>query len=179
MKPPRAKLILWTGPKHSGKTTAVLKLVSKARSAGFSVAGLVAPAVYHGRRLTGFDVVDIHTKKRTTLSRLGGHGPQIIGEFALTAEGLALGRKALGPAAGTADMVIVDEFGPLELAGGGWREAVDELLRSTGGLGLLVVRDGSVDAVRRLYALFQPLIVPAAGGADALKTVIDVLRVSH
>ena len=60
----RARLILWTGAKHSGKTTGVLKLAGAARAAGFQVAGVAAPSVYDAGRLVGFDLADLRTGKR-------------------------------------------------------------------------------------------------------------------
>ncbi|MCK4601753.1 MAG: DUF2478 domain-containing protein, partial [Phycisphaerae bacterium] len=87
-------------------------------------------------------------------------------------EGLAFGREALGR---PAELVIVDEFGPLELRGGGWRGAVETLLTASAGVVLLVVRDGLVEEVRRLYLDQQPVVTPAAG-LDAASTVIDMLK---
>ena len=49
-------------------------------------------------------------------------------------------------------LVIVDEYGPLELAGKGWRSEVDGLLRKEYPPVLLVVRRQIADEVKRLYA---------------------------
>ncbi|GAH57311.1 unnamed protein product, partial [marine sediment metagenome] len=63
--------------------------------------------------------------------------------FTFTAAGLKLGSIALSPAATkSAELIIVDEFGPLELHGKGWRRSVDSLLTSADALLLLVVRQG-------------------------------------
>jgi nucleoside-triphosphatase THEP1 len=50
------RLILWTGPKHCGKTTIATKLTQIARAEGFNVAGLLAPPLYRNSKLLGFDV---------------------------------------------------------------------------------------------------------------------------
>ena len=145
----REKLVLWTGEKHSGKTTSVAKLVKIVRSEGFNVAGLLAPALYRDSELLGFDVIDLQNETRAPLAK------RKAGRFTFLAEGLKLGKAALSAtAAKSADIVIVDEFGPLELDGRGWRENVDSLLASSSALILLVVRQELADAVRWVYTDF-------------------------
>ncbi len=176
MKPDRPKLIFWTGPKHSGKTTATFELVQKVRSAGFTVAGLLAPSVHDQDRLIGFDAVDLHTSHRAVLTRIGAEGTQQIGAFTFLHEGIAFGHEVLTrPAALTADLVIVDEFGPLELGGEGWRDDVEALLSDAAGLLLLVVRDRLIRKVADLYPDKTWVVISATrpGGADA---VIGILQ---
>jgi nucleoside-triphosphatase THEP1 len=115
------KLILWVGEKHSGKTTAAASLARAAREEGFNVAGLLAPSLYRNGRLTGFDALDLRNEKRTALARRQTN-PDKTGPFALATDGLKFGNAALSAEATTsADLIIVDEFGPLELNGQGWR----------------------------------------------------------
>ncbi len=172
----RPKLVLLVGPKHSGKTTVAAALADRARQAGFAVAGLLAPSVRESGRLIGFDAVDLRTGRRTPLARRGRGGSQQVGGFAFAAEGLRLGAEALSPAATRgADLVIVDEFGPLELQGRGWRSAVDELLSGFPGVLVLVVRAEMVAAVRSAYPAVAPAVV-AADRADAIETVLAALK---
>ena len=147
----QTRLILWRGQKHSGKTTAAGRLIEQARKEGFNVAGLLAPAVYSGGRLLGFDLINLRTGGRVALAETkktnSGNGP-----FNLEDAGLRFGAEALKPdKVKEAELIIIDEFGPLELAGGGWRRNVDSLLRSTGALILLVVRDELVETVENIY----------------------------
>jgi iron complex transport system ATP-binding protein len=174
--PSAPKLILWTGPQHAGKTTAAADLADEVRRRGLSVAGMLAPGVYREGRLVGFDAVDLRSGRRASLLRRGRDGPQRAGPFAFTQAGLALGKEALGgEAVEDAGVVIVDEFGPLELAGGGWRGAVDALLGSTTGVVVLIVRDRIVERVRRLYAALLPVVISAAaaGAVAQAMTVVD------
>ena len=166
-----ADLILWTAPKHSGKTTAALALAEAARARGFAVVGLAAPSVWRDGRLVGFDGVDLRTARRAVLARRDADGPR-VGSFAFTAGGLALGAEALAPPAGEADLVIVDEFGPLELSGGGWRGQVEALRASTGAVLLLVVRTEILAPVRNLYPSGEVL---GATDGEAVERVLAVL----
>ena len=163
----RTRLLLLTGPKHSGKTTAAAALAERARAAGLCVVGLLAESVRRGGVLAGFDVVDLATGRRAALARRGGPPPpgrQHVGAFAFLDDGLAWGAPARPPpAGGGADLVIVDEFGPLEMAGRGWRAAVDELIASPAPPAvMLVVRQRLAPAVRQLYAAHRPRVIDAA-----------------
>jgi len=145
-------LILWAGPKHSGKTTSAARLAQAAGEHGFAVTGLLAPSVYRNGKLFGFDACDLRTGARAALAVRATHGGQ-VGSFHFMEEGVRLGGAALGRAATDgADLVIVDEFGPLELASQGWRGAIDSLVSAGQAPLLLVVREELAGTVRQLYA---------------------------
>jgi len=57
--------------------------------------------------------------------------------------------------------VIVDEYGPMELNGEGWRCDVDHLLSKSHLPILLVVRRQVVDEVKKLYAEYISLSLEA------------------
>jgi nucleoside-triphosphatase len=164
------KLILWTGEKHSGKTTSVVNLVKIARSEGFVVSGVLAPSIYNNDELLGFDAVDLRNENRVPLAR------RKLGEFTFSAEGLKLGNAALSEAATkSADLVIVDEFGPMELKGRLWRENVDSLLAASSASILLVVRQELADEVQQAYRDF-PCRNLAAIEPESVDKVIDTLK---
>ena len=165
-------LFLWTGPKHCGKTTAAARLVHTARQHGFRVAGLLAPSVYRDGALVGFDALDLRTEARAPLA-VCRDNPGDVGQFHFLEEGLRLGSHTLGPAATDgADFVVVDEFGMLELAGRGWREAVDSLVHAGKTPLVVVVRQQLVDTVRGVYANVPSVCLDAM----APESVDEVLR---
>ena len=167
------KLILWTGEKHSGKTTSTANLVKIVREEGFDVAGLLAPSIYSDGELLGFDVIDLHNETRIPLTR------RKAGWFTFLDEGLNLGNAALSTAATKyADLIIIDEFGPLELDGLGWRKNVDSLITSSDALILLVVRQELANEVRRTYIDF-PCRNLAAIESESIDEVIRILRNLH
>jgi nucleoside-triphosphatase THEP1 len=90
-------------------------------------------------------------------SRGAGTG-EGAGSFRFEAKGLRHGRRALCRAVlRRPAVVVVDEIGPLELSGRGWRRAVDRLVpiyrRYRTRLLVLVVRERLVEAVRREWRL--------------------------
>jgi nucleoside-triphosphatase THEP1 len=161
MVPMQNKLVLWTGKKHSGKTTAAAKLARTARAEGFTVVGLLAPSTYHNGRLIGYDILDLRNKTQASLAQCKTNGSKTE-RFTFIADGLKLGKDALRPAATeSADIIIVDEFGPLELRGDGWRRDVDSLLALSDALILLVVRRELADRVQELYTGTPSQVLPA------------------
>ncbi len=169
------RLILWTGPKHCGKTTSATKLAQIARAEGFNVAGLLAPPLYRNSKLLGFDVLDLQNQTRAPLARRKISQSK-AGPFTFIADGLKLGNTVLSEeTTKSADLVIVDEFGPLELKGRGWRKNVDSLLASSDAVILLVVRRELADTVRQLYA-DVPCRELAATKPDSIDDVITMLK---
>jgi molybdenum cofactor guanylyltransferase len=168
-------LILWTGPKHGGKTTSVAELARRAKQDGFRVAGLLAPSIYRDGYLVGFDALDLLSEARTPLT-VRRDDPGDAGRFHFMEEGLRLGRQALaGAATDGADLVIVDEFGPLELASGGWRSGVDALVHAGKMPLVIVVRQELADAVRDMYADAPSRVLSAADPAS-IAEVIRLLK---
>jgi len=142
------RLILLTGSKHSGKTTFVRKLAERLKKENFNIAGFKAPSVYEGAFLLGFDLADLHSGRSVKFARR----KSAKDEFEFSNGALLFGRKILdSDHTRNADLIIIDEFGPMELEGGGWRKNTDFLLENKNVL-LLVVREELVERVERLYS---------------------------
>jgi len=169
------RLILWTGPKHCGKTTSATKLAQVARTEGFNVAGLLAPSLYRNGKLLGFDVLDLQSQTRAPLARRKISRSK-AGPFTFIADGIKLGSAVLSAeATKSADLIIADEFGQIELNNGGWRRNVDSLLISSNAVVLLVVRRELADKVRQLYA-DVPCQCYAATEENSIDEVITMLK---
>ena len=166
------------GEKHSGKTAGAADLARIARAEGFNVAGLLAPSLYCDGRLIGFDALDLKNDKRAPLARRQT-GPGKSQRFTFITDGLKLGNAALSAeATKSADLIIVDEFGPSELNGDGWRKNVDSLLASSSALILLVVRLELADEVRQLYA-DSPCRRLAATQPGSINDCLSMLKDRH
>jgi nucleoside-triphosphatase THEP1 len=173
----RSPVFILTGGTGSGKTTRAREVVEGLRARGLRVGGILAPGLLEDGRRTGFDLVNLATGESARLAREHGSDAGRHAQwsrFSFEAEGLALGRKALGPDARTADVVLVDEVGPFELAGGGWAQALDELVRSHAGVVLLVVRASIVDEVERRWGSSDSVVWDAAATAadDIVQAVV-------
>jgi nucleoside-triphosphatase THEP1 len=143
-----------SGATGAGKTTLTLAVIERLRARGASVAGIVAPGLIEDGHRIGFDIVNLRTGERVPLAREQQTAPgqhARWNRFAFTEEGLALGHRALGTDAEGADVVVVDEVGPFELAGGGWAGDLDVLRGGDAAL-VLVVRSSVLEEVRARWA---------------------------
>ncbi|MCK5114899.1 MAG: DUF2478 domain-containing protein [Phycisphaerae bacterium] len=171
------RILLWTGAKHSGKTTRAAELLGQLQDVGVTCAGLLAKSRYDNcdKKLCGFGAVDITTSAHATLlERVEAGRSGDVGNFVFCDEGLQLGQAALQKAIdGKYDFVLVDEFGPLELSGAGWRAQVDVLAKLDGVL-MLVVRDDLVEQVAGLYGVAAGDVLSAE--EDSMAYVLEVCK---
>lgn len=166
---------MWTGPKHSGKTTSAIRLIQMVRIEGFIVAGILEPSLYYNSELVGFDVLDIQNQKRMPLARRK-KDKSTTGLFNFITDGLKFGNAVLGTeATKLADLVIIDEFGPLELKGNGWRRNIDSLLSCSNAIILIVIRQELKETFQQLYADFLCLELEALEEKSAYE-VINLLK---
>ena len=167
----RAPVVIITGERGAGKTALAAAVVECLRAAGSSVGGVLAPGTYRDGRRYSFDVVALPSGERRPLSSRDPL-PGWIEEqcFWVDPAGYALGNAALAGA--DADVVVVDEVGPWELAGSGWAARLDALVAGDVPL-LLVVRSHCLFDVVSRWDL-DPAAVVNVGGARA-EEVAEVL----
>lgn len=165
-----------TGDRGQGKTAFVQGLVERLRGEGLRIAGVLSPGQVRDGVRWSIDVVDLAGGRRTPLATRDPGSPwPPVGSFRVSPEGLERGRAALAPAAvAGADLVVVDEVGPWELAGEGWAGALDALRVAAAPPLLLVVRRGLVDEI---LARFAPAGAPVwdIGTASAEEVAATVL----
>ena len=164
----RSRVFILTGETGSGKTTLARRVVELLEKRGHPVGGILAPGLLEDGRRTGFDLIDLATGESAPLAREHAAGAGRHAQwsrFAFSPAGLALGAKALGPGTAAAAVVVVDEVGPFELAGGGWATALDRLVREYSGPVLLVVRTSVVDDVRGRWGSSDTIVWDVASAS--------------
>jgi nucleoside-triphosphatase THEP1 len=169
-------VVILTGETGSGKTTRVGEVVQLLRQRGLRVGGIQAVGLVADDRRSGFDLVDLATGLTAPLCRERldtTTGNERWGQFHFSEAGLAFGRQALTVSAHSADVVVIDEVGPLELAGGGWARSLDALVSSYPGRILLVARCSVVDAVKARWAMADTPVCHAT--RDEARRVADVV----
>ena len=164
----RAPVRVITGAQGSGKSTLVCELAQRLRAAGRKPGGICAAGLLSDGRRSGFDLVDLATGRRLPLSRRGLDGAAVTaGPFGFFREGLEAGAAALSPAGlAGADIVFLDEVGPLELEGGGWAPDLERLLAGSRAPLVLVIREGLLPEACRRWGL-TPAAVWRAGETGA------------
>jgi nucleoside-triphosphatase len=136
--------LIVTGAIGAGKTTWCQQLVALAQADGARVRGLLSPAVFTGATKTGIALVDLASGETRALAHLrtadqtdGGIATQ---RWRFDAETIAWGNAILA-AITTADLLVVDEIGPLELERGeGFTHALPLIAAGASRMTCVVVR---------------------------------------
>lgn len=115
-----------------GKTTIFMAVIDALKRAGVSVSGFYCPEVRAGGRRIGFKIIDIATGEEGWLARASRERCGIrVGRYCVNpADALRVGKSALSRA-GEADVLAIDELGPMELRIGGLRDAIIDALRGS------------------------------------------------
>jgi nucleoside-triphosphatase THEP1 len=138
VKARRLKIILVVGAKDSGKTTYLEHLVKRAEIRGLSVTGFLSKGdlnkeTYYLENLKTNEKLVLASKiswKASTIKR---------GDYYFSPDTIHDGNQLLKDSRG-ADLIVLDEFGPLEYNGQGFREGFDFLLKGYSGIFCIAMR---------------------------------------
>lgn len=137
------QIILLTGPKHSGKTTYALELVTKFRNNNWPVSGILAPSTLHNNRRSTIYVTDLATNTKRLLASRELKIENIAyeyGGFNFAQAGLEFARQALKNT-NKNDIVFLDEYGPLEFANLGFADEFKQLTASNISAIFVIIRE--------------------------------------
>ena len=148
-------IFLLAGPKHSGKSSKAVQLIERATSQGLRVGGILAPSRYANGTLLGFNIINVLTGQRRLLS---SPNPEIakVKRFEFIKTGENFGKDALNPEnLKNCDLIVIDEFGPFEIEGGGWRKEVDLLVELNIAPLLIIIREEIKKKVQEIYSVSE------------------------
>jgi nucleoside-triphosphatase THEP1 len=154
-------LFLLTGPINSGKSSAVAQIAQRLREEKIAIGGIVSMPIIQSGIKIGFDALCLSTQKTKLLARLKAlvRNPTLadlaIGQWIIFDDGLKFCNQQIEEAIQKKpQIIIIDELGPIELQGKGFRPVLDKLLLGEQKLPfhlLLVVRISLVEEIKRLY----------------------------
>lgn len=149
----KKRLLLLTGNPGIGKTTILLQVVDGLKARGCSVGGMISREVRSRGERVGFEILDLVSGRRGWLAHAGQKtGPQ-VGRYRVNLEDLdSIGVAAIDEAVESADVVAIDEVGPMELFSQRFREAVRKAVESQKPLVGVVhwkARDRLIDEVKK------------------------------
>jgi nucleoside-triphosphatase THEP1 len=161
------RVTIVTGPIDSGKTS-----WCRAQAAGMpDCAGVLLLKVFAEGRRIGYDALGLPASETVPFARLAGEQPsgwrseQQVGPFSISAAGLRAANAWLFQAASRPREILVDEAGPLEIAGGGMAPGLRAVLGSAVPQKVyLVVRSGCVAAVCRRFGIRGYRLVDLSAG---------------
>lgn len=125
------RLFFVTGPPRIGKTTAVEKVIKKLSESGVRVGGMITSEIREGSNRVGFALKDIFTGRSGVLAHTNiVNGPR-IGKYKVNEDDLVhLGAEAILTSKSEADVVVIDEIGPMELTSVKFVEAIKDVMLS-------------------------------------------------
>lgn len=125
------RIFLITGRPGIGKTTALLKTVNELKNKGYNVGGMLGREVRENGRRVGFEIIDLSTGNRGRLAHLNQpSGPQ-VSKYKVNLDDLdQIGVKAIRDALKGAEVVVIDEIGPMEMFSSAFKEAVKDVIHS-------------------------------------------------
>ncbi|MDF1572416.1 MAG: nucleoside-triphosphatase [Bacteroidales bacterium] len=168
--PPHYNIFLVTGNVQGGKSGFVSRLIELCRHKQCNMAGFVAEGTFKDGRRDSFFLTDIRTGKKLQLGgRIKENGWTRYRDFYFNPEAFTLGEKMLGAGLENgAELLVLDELGPMELAGEGWSGIIGKLEKNYDIPQVWVVRDRILCEVRERWNVPAQNVVNAAG-ADPLE----------
>jgi nucleoside-triphosphatase len=147
------RLFFITGPPGIGKTTIILKTVESFKNTGFKVGGMLSREVRENGTRVGFELIDLDTGQKGWLAHVNQpKGPQ-ISKYRVNLRDLDnIGAGSIRKAVTDAQIVVVDEIGPMELLSLAFKEAVVQAINSHKPLLGVIhqrARDPLIDALRK------------------------------
>jgi nucleoside-triphosphatase len=124
-------IILITGMPGTGKTTTVMRVTEALKARGLKTGGMTTREQREDTARVGFSIQDMFTGKQGWLAHVNQPNGPRIGKYRVNLRDLEdIGAKAIRDAAGTADIIIIDEIGPMELNSQTFKQAVKEAMDS-------------------------------------------------
>ena len=138
-------IYILTGPVHSGKTTFLKKVIRELREKKFIIGGFLSESIWKNNECTGYDLLDLNEEKSFPFIRRTGEKKwQKVGPYFFIPECLDRAKNIIFQN-NNADLLIVDEVGPLEQAGKGLWPALKHVIFQSSINCLLVVRINILD----------------------------------
>ena len=150
-----------TGRPGIGKSTVVLKAVDILKEHGLKIGGIFCPEVRgaQGYRI-GFKIIDLLSNKEGWLARknIRVSGPRVGKYVVIVSDAISIGVEALRNAVEHADVIVIDEVGPMELKVNELRREIINALKSNKHIIAVVhyrLRDYEIISVLKNYIKFE------------------------
>ena len=126
------RIILVTGPPGIGKTSILRRTVKELKNRKFTIGGIFCREVREGGIRVGFEITDISTGQRGWLAHVNQPTGPTIGKYHVNLTDLdVISSGSILDALKNADIVAVDEIGPMELLSPAFSSALTKAVESS------------------------------------------------
>ncbi|MCY0883789.1 MAG: NTPase [Acidianus infernus] len=142
-----------TGKPGVGKTTILMYVVKELVKRNYTVVGFYCPEVREGGRRIGFKIVSIPTGKERWLAKVG-EGKIKVGKYAVQDEAEEV-VKDVKDSLPKAQVIAIDEIGPMELSIPLIKSLIDEVLKLDKPLIAVVHRNVKLNVDGKTYIVTE------------------------
>ena len=126
------RIILVTGPPGIGKTSILRRTVKELKNRQYKVGGMVCREVREGGIRVGFEIRDLSTGQRGWLAHVNQPTGPTIGKYRVNLTDVdVISAGSILDAIKNADMLAVDEIGPMELLSPAFSNALVKAVESS------------------------------------------------
>ena len=175
--------IFLTGRPGIGKTSVLLRVIKILKDEGLLVGGMISQEARRGASRVGFRLIDITNGREGWMAHIHQKSGPSVGKYRVNLHDLHhIGVRAISSAIDTADVIVIDEVGPMELFSTAFKEAVTQAIESSRILiGVLHyrARDPLISTIRTMphVHIFE---VTLTNRQHLHKTIINMIRIqSH
>jgi len=125
------RIILVTGPPGVGKTSVLRRAISDLKTRKYEIGGVICRDVREGGVRVGFEIMDISTGTRGWLAHKNQTTGPKVGKYHVNLTDLnVIGAGSILDAIKNADVIAVDEIGPMELLSSSFSDALLKAVES-------------------------------------------------
>lgn len=125
------RLIFLTGRSGVGKTSVLLRAVDILKAEGCNIGGMIGREVRERGVRVGFEIVDLATGGKGWLAHVNQPTGPRVSRYRVNLSDLnAVGVTSILNAVENADVIVIDEIGPMELFSSDFKEAVMSAIKS-------------------------------------------------
>ena len=155
--------VVVTGAVEIGKSTVVQRVLKRLRRDGLHPGGVLTTVDRQNSKW----VHDLSARQRRLLGHQWPNGDVDVGRYGLRSEAMAFANEAIVQAQ-SADFLIIDELGSLELKGQGFTAALEAIRHRGDRPSLLVIRQKLLDEYAEILGPFDFVFPVTADNRDRL-----------